>query len=85
MNGIPRFVGFVHQNLSQIVPLRDPNSVQIMEYPIRLIHKMGSIMVDSFLLQSSFSKTRMMGFANEGFEMMLGWNITSAMQIASSA
>ncbi|KAJ0521919.1 hypothetical protein HanIR_Chr10g0476551 [Helianthus annuus] len=56
-----------------------------MEYPIRLIHKLGSIMVNPFLLQSAFGETSMLGFANESFEMMLGWDIRDAMQIASSA
>ncbi|MFS7936242.1 hypothetical protein Hanom_Chr05g00413221 [Helianthus anomalus] len=34
MNRISWFVGFIHDNLSQIGPLRDPNSVQIIENPI---------------------------------------------------
>ncbi|MFS7954601.1 hypothetical protein Hanom_Chr07g00632431 [Helianthus anomalus] len=34
MNRISGFMGFVHDNLSQIGPLRDPDSVQIVEYPI---------------------------------------------------
>ena len=85
MNRIPRFVGFVHQNLSQIGPLRDPNSVQKVEYPIRLIYQLSSIVVDSFLLQSAFIKTGMLGFADESFEIVLGLGIANAEQITPSA
>ena len=85
MNRISGFVGFVHQILSQFSPLRDPNSVQKVENPTRLIYQLSSIMIDSFLLQSAFIKTGMLGFADESFEIVLGLGIANAEQITPSA
>ncbi|MFS7939591.1 hypothetical protein Hanom_Chr05g00453601 [Helianthus anomalus] len=64
MNRISRFVGFVHDNHSQISPLGEPNSVQIIEYPIRFIHQMSSVVIDSLFLQRSLIKAGMLSFAD---------------------
>ena len=85
MNRIPGFVGFVHYNLSQIGPLRDPNSVQIIENPICFAYKLSSIVIDPLFLQGAFIKASMLGFVDEGFEIMLGLGITNAEQITPSA
>ncbi|MFS7969820.1 hypothetical protein Hanom_Chr09g00813651 [Helianthus anomalus] len=64
MNRIPGFVGFIHDNLSQIGPLREPNSVQIIEYPIRFAYEMSSVVIDSFFLQRTLIKASMLSFAD---------------------
>ncbi|MFS7948195.1 hypothetical protein Hanom_Chr06g00557121 [Helianthus anomalus] len=64
MNRISGFVGFVHDNLSQIGPLRDPDSVQIVEYPIGFAYKMSSIVIDSLFLQRTLIKASMLGFTD---------------------
>ncbi|KAJ0716473.1 hypothetical protein HanPI659440_Chr13g0513141 [Helianthus annuus] len=56
-----------------------------MEYTIRFIHQLFAIMEDPFLFQSAFGKTSMLSVTDKSFEMMLGVNISNAMQIASSA
>ncbi|MFS7984710.1 hypothetical protein Hanom_Chr11g00989751 [Helianthus anomalus] len=61
---ISGFMGFVHDNLSQIGPLRDPDSVQIVEYPIGFAYKMSSIMIDSFSLQCMLIKASILSFAD---------------------
>ncbi|MFS7922400.1 hypothetical protein Hanom_Chr03g00248661 [Helianthus anomalus] len=50
MNGVSGFMGFVHDNLSQIGPLRDPDSVQIVEYPIGFAYELSSIVIDPLFL-----------------------------------
>ncbi|KAJ0790387.1 hypothetical protein HanPI659440_Chr05g0214861 [Helianthus annuus] len=84
INGIPRLVGFIHDNLLQIDPLKDPNSVQIVEDLICFAYELSSIVIDSLLLQSAFVKTRMLGFADEGFEIMLGLNVSDTEHITLS-
>ncbi|MFS7957574.1 hypothetical protein Hanom_Chr07g00667931 [Helianthus anomalus] len=64
MNRIWGFVVFVHDNLSQFGPLGDPDSVQIVEYPIGYAYKMSSIVVDSFSLQCSLIKASMLSFTD---------------------
>ncbi|KAJ0857551.1 hypothetical protein HanRHA438_Chr13g0591501 [Helianthus annuus] len=56
-----------------------------MEYPIRFILQLCAIVKNHFLLQSAFGKTSMLSVADKSLEMVLGVNITNAMQIASSA
>ncbi|MFS7948596.1 hypothetical protein Hanom_Chr06g00561761 [Helianthus anomalus] len=64
MNRISGFVGFIHNNLSQIGPLRDPNSVQIIEYPIGFAYKLSSIVMNPLFLQCTLVKTSMLSFAD---------------------
>ncbi|MFS8032746.1 hypothetical protein Hanom_Chr17g01561311 [Helianthus anomalus] len=64
MNRIPRFVGFIHDNLSQIGPLGEPNSVQIIEYPIKFIYQMSSVVIDSLFLQRTLIKASMLSFVD---------------------
>ncbi|KAJ0433217.1 hypothetical protein HanIR_Chr17g0867781 [Helianthus annuus] len=85
MNRVSGLVGFVHYNLSQIGPLRDPDSVQIIENPICFAYKLSSIMVDPLLLQSAFVKASMLGFTDESFEVVLGLGIANTKQITPSA
>ncbi|MFS7956305.1 hypothetical protein Hanom_Chr07g00653071 [Helianthus anomalus] len=84
MNRISGFMGFVLQDLSQFGPLRDPDSVQIIEYTIRFAYKLSSIVIDSLLLQGAFVKTSMLGFADEGSEIVLSLGIANAEQIPPS-
>ena len=85
MNRVSGFVGFIHYNLSQIGPLRDPNSVQIIENSICFAYQLSSIVINPLFLQSAFVKTSMLGFADEGFEIMLGLGIANTEQITPSA
>ncbi|MFS7973782.1 hypothetical protein Hanom_Chr09g00860691 [Helianthus anomalus] len=64
MNRIPGFVGFIHDNLSQIGPLGEPNSVQIIEYPIGFVYQMSSVVIYSLSLQRPLIKASMLGFAD---------------------
>ncbi|KAJ0454852.1 hypothetical protein HanIR_Chr15g0744651 [Helianthus annuus] len=75
MNRVSGLVGFVHYNLSQIGPLRDPNSVQIIENPICFAYKLSSIVIVSLLLQGVFVKTSMLSFTDKSFEIVLGLGI----------
>ncbi|MFS7932529.1 hypothetical protein Hanom_Chr04g00368921 [Helianthus anomalus] len=81
MNGVSGFAGFIHDNLSQIGPLRDPNSVQIVEYPIGFSYELSSFVMNPFLLQCTLVEASMLSFADEGFEIMLGLSISDAEHI----
>ncbi|MFS8027565.1 hypothetical protein Hanom_Chr16g01500211 [Helianthus anomalus] len=85
MNGVLGFVGFVHDNLSQIGPLGDPNSVQIVEDPIGFAYKLSSIVINPLFLQCTLVKASMLSFAVEGFEVMLGLNISDTEHVTLSA
>ncbi|KAJ0853328.1 hypothetical protein HanRHA438_Chr14g0649941 [Helianthus annuus] len=85
MNRISGFMGFVHNNLSQIGSPRDPDSVQIIENPICFAYQLSSIVIDPLFLQSAFIKTSMLGFADKGFEVMLGLGIANTEHVTPSA
>ncbi|KAJ0918261.1 hypothetical protein HanRHA438_Chr05g0215731 [Helianthus annuus] len=85
MNGISGFVGFVHDDLSQICPPRNPDSVQIIEYPVGFAHELSSIVIDSFFLQRTLVKASVLCFADESFEVILSLDVSNTYHVILSA
>ncbi|MFS7938456.1 hypothetical protein Hanom_Chr05g00439921 [Helianthus anomalus] len=77
MNGVSGFVGFIHDNLSQICPPRNPDSIQIVEYPIGFAYEMSSIVIDSFSLQRTLVEASMLCFTDESFEVILRLDVSN--------